>query len=137
MAGALSNYLEGKFADVSLRGAAFTSPGEVFLALFTSDPGEAGAGSETTYTGYTRVTCGVVPASAFTAIDANGMTQNGNTIVFPAVGGVSQVTISHWAIFDAATLGNMLFYGPLTASKTLDPTDVPSFPSNALKITFD
>ena len=56
---------------------------------------------------------------------------------FPAVGGSSSVTISHWAIFDAATLGNMLFYGPLTASKTLDPTDVPSFPANALKITFD
>lgn len=137
MAGALSNYLEGKMADVILRGTAFTSPGEVFLALFTSDPGEAGGGSETTYTNYSRVSCGATPSSAFTAIDANGMTQNGNTIVFPAVGGVSPVTISHWAIFDSLTLGNMLLYGPLTASKTLDPTDVPSFPANALKITFD
>jgi len=137
MAGALSNYAEEKIAHVLLRGVAFTSPGEVFLALFTSDPGEAGAGSETSYTNYTRVSCGNVPASAFTAIDANGMTQNANTVVFPAVGGVSSVTISHWALFDAATLGNMLLYGPLTASKTLDPTDVPSFPTNALKITFD
>ena len=137
MAGALSNYLEGKFADCALRGVSLTSPGEVFLALFTSDPGEAGGGSEASYSGYTRVSCGSTPSSAFTAIDSNGMTQNGNTIVFPAVGGSSSVTISHWAIFAAATLGNMLFYGPLTASKTLDPTDVPSFPANALKITFD
>lgn len=137
MAGALSNYAEGKIADLLLRGTAYTSPGEVFLALFTSDPGEAGSGSETSYTNYTRVSCGAVPASAFSAIDSNGMTQNQNTVVFPAVGGVSSVTISHWALFDALTTGNMLLFGPLTASKTLDPTDVPSFPANSLKVTFD
>jgi hypothetical protein len=137
MAGALSNYAEGAIAHLLLRGTAFTSPGVVYLALFTSDPGEAGSGSETTYTNYTRVSCGATPSAAFTAIDSTGMTQNANTIVFPAVGGVSSVTITHWALFDALTTGNMLLFGPLTASKTLDPTDVPSFPANSLKITFD
>lgn len=134
---AFSNYLEGKIADVTLRGTAYTSPGQVYLALFTSDPTDAGSGTETTYTNYTRITCGATPSSAFTAVDSNGMTQNGATITFPAVGGASPVVITHWGLFDASTGGNLLYHGAMTASKTLDPSDVPSFPSGSLKITFD
>lgn len=137
MSGALSNYMEGKMADVILRGTAYTSPGEVYLALYTSNPGEDGSGSEATYSGYARKSCGATPASAFTSVDSTGMTRNANTIVFDAVGGASSVTITHWALFDSLTGGNMLLYGPLVANKTLDPTDVPSFPANALKVTFD
>lgn len=137
MSGALSNYTEGKMANVLLRGTAYTTPGEIFLSLFTSNPGEDGSGTESSYSGYARKSCGVTPASAFSAVDVTGMTQNANTVVFPAVGGVSSVTVTHWALFDALTIGNMLLYGPLAANKTLDPTDVPSFPANALKVTFD
>jgi hypothetical protein len=134
--GAFSATSVSNVANVILRGTAYTSPGQVYLALFTADPTRAGTGPETTYSGYARVTCGATPSSAFTAVDGTGMTQNGNTVTFPAVGGVSTIVITHWALFDALTGGNMLLFGPLTASKSLDPTDVPSFPANALKITF-
>lgn len=133
---ALSLYLRSAMANVVQRGTAYVSPGQVYLALYTSNPTPGNTGTETNYSGYSRVSCGAVPASAFSAVDANGMTQNQNTITFPPVGGVAQVTLTHWALFDALTGGNMLLYGPLTASKTLDPTDVPSFPATALKITY-
>lgn len=137
---AFSNFSEGKIVNHFLRGTSYASPGQVFLALFTGDPTEAGTGPEctgTNYPGYTRIVCHVTPSSAFTEIDANGLTQNGATITFPAVGGAAPVTITHWAIFDAATLGNMLFYGAMAAPKTLDPADVASFPPNTLKITLN
>lgn len=133
---ALSTYLREALAHETLRGVAFTAPGEVFLALYTSNPTAANTGNETTYTNYTRVSCGATPSSAFSAIDGAGLTQNQNTITFPAVGGASQVTLTHWALFDTVSGGNMLLFGPLTASKTLDPTDVPSFPATALKVTW-
>lgn len=135
--GAFSNYAEGKVADALLRGVSLTSPGQVYIALFTGDPTEAGTGPETAYTNYARQSCGATPASAFSALDGNGTTKNTATLTFPAVGGASSVTVTHWALFDAASVGNMLLYGALTAQKTLDPTDVPSFPANALQITFD
>lgn len=133
---ALAQYASEKLAHELLRGVSYTTPGEVFLALYTSNPTKDNSGTETSYSGYVRVTCGATPASAFSAVDSAGLTQTQNTITFPAVGGASPVTLTHWAIFDTISGGNMLLFGPLTASKTLDPTDVPSFPATALKITF-
>lgn len=134
---AMSNYLEEKVADVTLRGGTFSSPGQVYLALCTADLTDANVtAGETTYTGYTRVTCGATPASAFTAIDAAGLSQNANVITFPANGGVAAV-ITHWGLYDAVSGGNLLYHGPMTASKTIDPSDVPSFPANTLKFTFN
>lgn len=134
---AMSNYLETNLSNLTLRGTAFASPGQVYLALFTTDPGEAGSGTEAAYSGYSRVSCGATPASAFSAPDSNGMSQNQNVVTFPAVGGASTVTVTHWALFDAITTGNMLLYGALTTPKTLDPSDVPSFPVNSLKVTWN
>ena len=149
---AMSNYLEGKVADASLRGTTFTTPGVTYLALLTAQPNEDGSNigtvecnTATNYPGYARVSFGADPAVAWTALDSNGMTQNFNTLTFPALGGATPVTITHWAIYDASAraTGNMLFWGAMTTPKTLDPTDVPSFPgssgggSGAIRITFN
>lgn len=135
--GAFSTYSRSKTSDNLLRGTTFASPGQVYLALFTSDPGAAGTGTEAAFTGYARQSCGATPASAFSAVDTNGTTQNQNSVTFPAVGGSVSVTVVSWALFDAVTGGNMLLYGALTTSKTLDPADVASFAPNALRITFN
>lgn len=134
--GALSSAWQVIIGNAMLRATNVTAPSQTYLALFTGDPTAAGTGPETTYTGYARVTTGSPASSAWNAPDGTGTTKNNNTIVFPAVGGASSVTITHWALFDALTTGNMLLYGPLTASKTLNVTDVPSFPANALQITY-
>ena len=56
----------------------------------------------------------------------------------PANGNASaSVTITHLALFDAATLGNRLFYAQLSAPKTLSPGDVLSFAANAIVFGLD
>lgn len=130
--GAFSNYMEEKIVEHFLRGNAITPPASVYVALFESDPGEAAGGTQTAYTGYAR------QLSTWTALDTNGQTKNVSAITFPANGNASApVTITHIALFDAATNGNRLMYAALTAPKTLSPGDVLSFAANALVFGLD
>ena len=130
--GALSNYLEEKIVEHFLRNSAVGSPATVYLALYESDPGEAGAGTEATFVNYVRV------ASTWTALDGAGQTKNVATVTFAANGNASAAaTITHAAILDAATTGNVLLYGPLASPKTLAVGDVLSFAANALTLTLD
>lgn len=130
--GAFSNYLEEKIVEHFLRKNAVSPPSTVYVALFQSDPGETGAGTETTYTGYAR------QASTWTATDANGQTKNSASLTFPANGNTTaSVTITHLALFDSATAGNSLFYSQLSSPKTLQPGDVLSFAANSVVFVLD
>ena len=130
--GAFSNYLEEKIVEHFLRKNAVSPPSTVYVALFQSDPGETGAGTETTYTGYAR------QASTWTATDANGQTKNSASLTFPANGNTTaSVTITHLALFDSATAGNSLFYAQLSSPKTLQPGDVLSFAANSVVFVLD
>ena len=130
--GAFSNYLEEKIVEHFLRNNAISPPATVYVGLFESDPGEAAAGTETAFTGYAR------QSSAWTALDVNGQTKNTGALTFPANGNASaSVTITHIALFDAATAGNRLFYASLSSSKTLSPGDVLSFAANAIVFGLD
>lgn len=136
---ALSNYLEEKIVDVFLRGQPITAPNPVYLALFESDPGEAGdQANETAYTNYVR------QEASWAGIDTNGQTKNTVIITFPPNGNVAgSVTITHAAIFTLtrsagqAAAGNMLLKGALASPKTLANGDVLSFAANALTLTLD
>ena len=63
------------------------------------------------------------------------MTDNINEQAFAAASGGSWGTVTHFAIFDAATAGNLLFHGILTASKTVNDGDVFRFTATSLSIT--
>lgn len=133
---AMSNYTEKKVGEHMLRGVVSTSPGQTWLALYTSSPGDDNAGTECSFTGYARQTFGVTPSAAWSSIGVDGRTKNQNTITFPANAGGSNIVVTHWGIFDASTGGNLLFHGALDSSKTLEPTDVLSLPANNLEIEF-
>ena len=116
-----STYLRGKVTDHVLRNIAYTTPTTVYVALHTSDPTIAGTpGTEISAAWYAR------QAVTFAAQVTAGQTSNSGTITYPGVT-VSSVTVTHFAIWDAPTLGNMLSFGPLSASKTFAVTDVPSW----------
>lgn len=130
--GAFSNYMEDKIVEHFLRNNAITPPTTVYVGLFESDPGEATGGTETAYTNYAR------QSAAWTAIDGSGQTKNSATVTYPANGNPSaSVTITHVALFDAATAGNRLFYAALSSSKTLASGDVLSFAANAIVFGLD
>lgn len=134
MAG-FSDYTESKVIDALLRGDSITG-GAVYIALFTTDPNDDATGAECADSGYTRQQAhSSAPSDGFSAPHAtDGHTSNQQVVSFPAIVD-TRITVTHWAIFDALTGGNMLFSGALTNAKDLDPSDVLSFPVGSLKIT--
>jgi hypothetical protein len=107
----MSNYLETALINGTLRNIQYTVPSTVYLALYTSNPTEAGTGTETTYGGYARQE---VTFSAPT----NGVTSNSADIIFPGVASGTP-TITHVGIRDALTGGNLLYYSSLSSPKSL------------------
>ena len=139
---ASSDYLEGKLLDHALGTTSFTAPSTVFLALFTTDDSagntleELEAGNltnEVSGNGYARQTI------TFNAA-ASGTATNNGAVTFTASGG-NFGTITHVAVMDtnstsdSAGAGNVLFYGALTASKTIEDGDSFQIADTNLSIT--
>ncbi len=110
----MSNYLEKKLLDHVLTNTAYTSPTKVYLALFTSDPTDAGSGTEVTGGAYARqeITFG-------TASSPGGTSSTTADIVFP-VATANWGIVSHVGIYDASTAGNLLFHGALNTARTIN-----------------
>ncbi len=124
-----SNYLRGKVTDHVLRNTSYTSPIKVYVALHTSDPTvNATPGTEIAAAWYAR------QEATFAAQVTAGQTANSGTITYPGVQ-TSAVTVTHFSLWDALTLGNMLEFAPLSASKTFSITDVPSWLPGQLSST--
>ncbi|PLR72329.1 phage tail fiber protein [Bacillus sp. UMB0728] len=126
---AISNYLENKLLDHVLKGTAYTPPSTLYVALFTTDPTDAGTGTEVSGGGYTRRTATFNTAT-------NGSISTNADITFP-VATANWGTVTHTAIFDAATGGNLLFHGALTASKTINIDDQLKISSGSLTVNLD
>lgn len=124
---AISNYLENALINGTLRATNYTAPSTVYVALFTSDPTDAGSGTECSGTSYAR-------KSASFAAPSNGASSTDADIQFDQAGG-SWGTITHFGIYDASTSGNLLYHGALTASKAIDTGDVFKIASGSLTVT--
>ncbi len=134
-----SNYLEEKIIETTLRGAAFPVPSGVYVALFKTDPTDAGSGTEvntTEWPAYARkdAAAGGAISSGWTA-NADGQSSNAKEVAFAANDGAGAVTVTHLALFDAASGGNLLYHTALDASKTLQVGDVLSFAIGAITVT--
>ena len=112
----MSNYLENALINAVLRNTSYTSPTTTYLALYTSDPTDADTGTEISGGSYTR------QAITFGA-PSNGTSTNSAAVEFPQATADWGV-ISHVAIRDAVTSGNLLFHTALDASKTINNGDV-------------
>tara|TARA_B100001057_G_scaffold501218_1_gene622124 strand:- start:4795 stop:5205 length:411 start_codon:yes stop_codon:yes gene_type:complete len=120
---AASDFLENELLDHVLRGSggAYTAPTTLYLALFTSDGGlennTSGSQTEITTSGsaYTRQSIAFANASS-------GSSANSGTVTFSAAT-ANWGTVSHVAIMDASSGGNVLFHGAVTTSKTIETGD--------------
>lgn len=141
----MSDYLENKFVDHVFRNRSFAVPATIYVALYTTSPTDADTGTEVAGGAYARVqvgpsdttwnaTQGGTPAAASSG--TGGATANAGAITFPTPT-ANWGVISHFGIRDAVTAGNLLIWGALTASKTVNNGDpAPSFAAGALAITF-
>lgn len=128
MAG-FSNYAETQILKWLLTADAVTRPTAWHLALFTTDPAEDASGTEVTGNGYARQSI---------SFDASANPATGPTAqaTFTASGG-NWGSVTHWAVFDAATNGNMLAFGALTAAKTVNDGDSAVAAIDAFSVSLD
>lgn len=127
-----SDYLEAKLLDEIVGKTAFTMP-TAYIALFVGNPGDDGTGGvEVSGSNYARVST----AGADWNAAASGSIDNANAVTFPEASG-SWGTVDYFAIYDAASSGNLLAYGVLDASKTIGNGDTAKFAAGALTITLD
>lgn len=123
----LTNYLENKLADHVLRNVAYVSPTNVYVALHTANPTEAGNVAEISQAGYSRKLLTV-------GAPVDGISKSTTDLSWDIS---ADVTITHITIWDAATAGNPLFYGPLSAEKSLEATDIFRVPADSLTAGFE
>jgi hypothetical protein len=112
--------------------AAPTRPTLFYIGLFTATPSDTGGGTEVSGNAYAR------QAATF-AVSGTTPTQAANLtlIEYPAATPATWGTISHAALFDAVTAGNMLWYGALTASVTINANDIFRWAIGAFKLNLD
>jgi len=124
----LTNTFETRVLEWLLTTGSSTRPTAWYLGLFTGAPGEAGGGTELSGDAYVR------EAVTFTV---SGDTATNNAAVEWPVATGNWGTITHVAIFDALTSGNMIAYAALSNSKTINTGDVIRIPASDLDVTLD
>ena len=123
----MSNYLENALINATLRNTSYTSPATVYVALFTSDPTDAGTGTEVSGGSYART------AVTFAA-PSNGVTTNSAAVEFPQATG-TWGTVTHIGLYDASTAGNLLYHTILDVSKTISSGDIFKIAVGSLSVT--
>ena len=124
---AMSNYLENALVNATLRNTTYTSPATVYVGLFTTDPTDAGSGTEVSGGSYAR-------QSATFAAPSNGASSTSADVTFPQAT-ANWGTVTHFGVFDASSAGNLLYHGALTTSKTIETGDVFKISSGNLTVT--
>ena len=124
---AASNWLEDQILNITLRGQAWTTIPAPYVALFTTDPTDAGTGTEVTGGAYAR------QAGTFDAPSTPGTTQNSAVVQFPTAT-EDWGTVTHVGIYDAVTGGNLLYHGPLTSSRIINTGGSLRFPEGDLVV---
>jgi hypothetical protein len=128
--GSISDFSENTLLDHALNGVTYTPPTAVYLGLSTADPLDTGAGlAEPAGGGYAR------KAIAFGAAAGRALTQSA-LVQFDTVTGPWGL-ISHWALFDAVSAGNMLAHGALALAKNVVAGNNPSVDAGEVIVSFN
>lgn len=125
--GGLTDFAKRKLLDHVFGGPTYTPAGTVYLALGTSSSTDSI--SEWTESSYTR------QAAAFDA-PSGGACVNTDEETFTTNVADGTETLSVFGIFDDATSGNLLVYGPVSTSRTVNNGDTAKFPDSSFTVTF-
>lgn len=121
---ALTTYMRHAVLNSLLRDTPYT-PTTLYLALFTTATTVAGAGTEVTGGSYAR-------QAATLTLAAGGVTTNTGVLDHT---GMPTATVVDAALMDAASGGNMLVWGGLTAPVGYTAADVARWPIGAYQLT--
>jgi hypothetical protein len=133
---AASNYLENKILDHVLGSTAYTAPTTRYLALFTNASGNAATNLEAgTLTDEVSTSSTAYARKAITFNAASGGTITNNTTLTFTEATATWGTVTHVAIMDALTNGNVLFWGAVTSGKLIESGDTFQITNGNLSIS--
>jgi len=126
-----SDDAEAKVLDHVFGLATYTQP-TLYVGVSTADPGEDGGTlAEPFGNAYARV---ATTAASWERTAAE--VSNAAQLAFPEATG-AWGSLTHFAVFDAATAGNIVFYGALTTAKAIAANETLRFPIGNLTFTLD
>lgn len=126
---AINNYIFGG-TDVS-----WNANTDLWYALYTSDPGEAGSAvtNEANYTNYARVA-----VSRSTGLTITGATVTNAALAQFPICGVTSNTVTHVGIVTTASgAGTLIVSGALGSSQTIQNGNQPQFNAGTFVFTLD
>ncbi|MDP9487929.1 MAG: hypothetical protein M3Q49_19420 [Actinomycetota bacterium] len=128
-----SDFMENTILNEVFGGVNYAPPGTLYVALYTTAPDDAGAGgTEVSGGAYARVA--VTNNATNWPAALGGAKSNGVAVTFPQAT-AAWGTVVAWAVWDAATGGNMIDSATLSASKTVQTGDTPVFGVGDLKFS--
>ena len=131
--------MESAWANHVFRTSSYSKPSGLWIALCTAATSDSSTGSTITEPsggGYTRYSTGAPADATWTKASSTiNAVANAAAISWTASGG-NYGTITHVAIVDASSNGNVLFHGALTASKTINDGDTFTIAIGGLTVTF-
>lgn len=131
-----TDYTENKVLEGLINGTAIQlSNGKPYIGLLTSAPSDNDGGTECSGSGYGRIRVGDPTQGSFT-IGVAGTATNDDEFRFQDAAN-AWGTITHIAIYDAETGGNMLVYGQLTSPVEIGTGDIFKVPPSGFTIQID
>ena len=138
MSGSKSDYLEAKVLDHVFGATVYTPPATLYFALFTVAPTDAGGGTEVSAGGYARAAVTNNTTNFPAASGTSPTTKHNGTVIAFGTPSAAWGTVVAFGVFDALTGGNLLEWGTLTVSKTINNGDAaPQWNASDLSFTED
>lgn len=115
-----SLYLRQYVLEQVLLGANHPSPAVLYLALFTTAPTAAGPGTEVLGGAYARqsITWSLDGTAAAITAKTVDNAVNAAILTFPNAT-VAWGRVTHWAVMDALSGGNLFYYGEVSLSRDI------------------
>jgi len=123
-----SNFLESQLITAVLANGSYTGPEDLYVALYSTAPTDSSAGTELSGDGYSRQTV---------TFDITGSVATNDADVEFGAATADWAAARAWAIVDAATSGNILFYRNFTTSQAVRSSKTLLFKTGNITIEFD
>jgi hypothetical protein len=133
----MSDYLEEALMKAVFRNTAYSPPANIYVALFTATPSDAGGGTEVSGTNYARQAVDTTSGwAAPSAVSGGFKTSNVAAIEFP-VAGDDGGTIEAVGLFDddGTPSGNLLWWWTVVTPQACGTGSQVKFAIGALTIT--
>ena len=134
MAGGKGDTLRNALLDHALGGPDYTRLSTVYIALYTSSPTSSGGGTEVSTSGTAYARQSLTNDGSHWTSASSGVKSNSTLIDFGTATG-NWGTVVAGTIMSASSSGYILYFGPLTTSKTINTNDGFRIPIGGLVLT--